>query len=194
MKLTDRDRRLIPILVIGLIGLLAAQFWPQQDVVAPVQNTSRELELARKQLDRYRAVAATLPKRSQDKKKADALLAATEKRLIQAETSAQAQAQLLQIFRRVVRAQNYSMDFRSSDIGRVRPEGDYAAIMLSINFECQIETLVNLLADLSAQPELLSWDDIHVIASDPRQKRISVSLTLLGFGPKKLLPKGNPQA
>jgi hypothetical protein len=193
VKLTDRDRRLIPLLALGLVALIAAQFWPQQDVVAPVQDTTRELDVARKQLDRYRAVASTLANRSQDKKKADTLLATAEKRLIQAETTAQAQAQLLQIFRRVVRAQGYALEFRNNDIGRVRPQGEYTAILVNLSFECQIETLVNLLADLSAQPELLSWDDLHLTASDPRQKKISVGITLLGFGPKKLLPKGSPQ-
>lgn len=194
MKLTQRDRRLLPILVIGLIILAAAQFWPESGVVAPVENTAKELDIARQRLDRFRAVAATAPNRIQEKKKADALLGTAEKRLIQAETSAQAQAQLLQVFRRVLRAQAAPVDFRNSDIGRVRPEGDYTAILLTVNFDCQIESLVNLLADFTAQPELLTWEDLRVNGSDPKQKRISVTMTLLGFGPKKLMPKGNPQA
>ena len=75
-------------------------------------------------------------------------LAEREKGVIQAETLPQAQAQLMQVVRRIPAAQAPPIEIRSVEVGQARPLGDdYGEISVPMSFECRIEQLVNLLAD-----------------------------------------------
>lgn len=189
-NLSERERRLviglIPVLLITAITYYATE--PAANV-APVIDTGAAIELARTRLDKSRATAAQLPARQDARKALDTTLATWEKRLIVADTPAQAQAQLNQIFRRTARAQGPAVEIRSIDIGTVLPVDSYAEIVLNVSFDCQVEGLVNLLTDLSAQPEFLTWRDLRVTSPDSKQKRINVGFTLVGMAPAKLLVK-----
>ena len=71
-------------------------------------------------------------------------LAAREKGVIQADTLAQAQAQLVQIVRRLTNAQRPPIEIRSVEIGQARLLGEqYGEIWVPMSFECRIEQLVN---------------------------------------------------
>jgi len=74
----------------------------------------------------------------------------------------------------------------------VQASGNYSEIILNVSFDCQVEGLVNLLTDLSSQSEYLSWRDVRVASPDSKQKRINVSMTLIGLAPAKLLTKAQP--
>ena len=128
-------------------------------------------------------------------KQAAGELAEREKGLIPGDTAEQAQAQLLQIMRRVVRSQTPPLDIRQTDLGQPRAYGDaYARVTVSVSLECRIDELVNLLAALSAQPEAISTDEIRCGAANPKSKVMPVRLTVSGLVPRKLMPekKGLP--
>jgi hypothetical protein len=117
-------------------------------------------------------------------------LAAREQGLIQADTPAQAQAQLLQIFRRVASRQAPPIEIKTVEMGQIRPLGaDYGELTVPVTFDCRIEQLLNLLADLTAQPEIVATSDLRITAGDARQKTLNVRLTVSGVAPRRLVPE-----
>jgi hypothetical protein len=72
----------------------------------------------------------------------------------------------------------------------VQPLGkDYGEAAVVVTFECRIEQLVNFLAVLTAEPELLATNEIRVISTNQKEKKVSVRLTLAGVVPRKLVPE-----
>jgi Tfp pilus assembly protein PilO len=115
-------------------------------------------------------------------RKAQTDLTALEKGLIAAESLPQAQAQLLQIVRRVARSESPALDLKGTDFGQTRAYGEhYAEVLLTVSLECQIEQLVNFLADIAAQPELLALDELHVAAGNSKTKTVMVRITVSGL-------------
>ena len=198
MTISARDKRTLlrfaP--VAGLLAILAIYRWvpwggPEARVAAsPVETVA----IAERRLARYRQLAATVDVREASAKRAAASLASREKGIIQAATAAQAQAQLLQTVRRIGRAQVPPIDLRSVELGQMQPFGAYGQTSVSVTFECRIEQLVNLLADLTAQPELVAPADMRITSSDQKQKLMQVRLTVAGVVPRALVPekKGGP--
>jgi hypothetical protein len=181
-NLSDRERKLLIALVPALLITAFVYFWTEPSAgAAPIVDTAAAIEVAKLRLDRARAVAAVLPSRQDTQKKLGASLASAEKRFIVADTPAQSQAQLNQIFRRIARAQGPAVEVRSIDIGTIQPSNEYAEILLNVNFDCQVEGLVNLLTDLSSQPEALGWRDLRISIADSKQKRLAVSMTFIGL-------------
>jgi hypothetical protein len=190
-NLSERERKLVLALVPTLLICGFVYFWtePAEGEPALVMDTAAAIDTARLRLDKLRATAAQIPAMQESRKVLDTNLAGWEKRLITADTPAQAQAQLNQIFRRVARLQGPAVEVRNVDIGAVLPAQYYSEIRLGVVFDCQVEGLVNLLTELSGQPEFLSWRDLRVVSQDSKQKRINVSFTLVGLAPLKLAPK-----
>ncbi|MDX2179617.1 MAG: type II secretion system protein GspM [Bryobacteraceae bacterium] len=190
MTISDRDRRALTLLAGAVAVTAIVWFWPQPSVEV-VGAPANDAASAALQLDRARAEAALVNVREQSLAAARADLARLEKGLIAAETLPQAQAQLVQIVRRVARAQAPApVEVRSTEFGSARPYGDsYAEILLAANFECQIDQLVNLLSDLAAQPELLAVDELHISAKNDKQKSMTVRLTVAGLARGSLLRK-----
>jgi hypothetical protein len=63
-------------------------------------------------------------------------------------------------------------------------------VFASITFDCHVEQLVNFLADLGRQPELMVPSEERIAASGPaKQKMVSARLVLAGIVPKKLIPE-----
>ncbi len=195
MTLTGRDKRALLILAAAVVVILASNAFltREQPVKAAVGTDS--LFVAQKRLDRLRRVAATLPEKEAALKKISAELATRDKGLIQADTAAQAQAQLLQIFRRLARAQAPAIEIKTVEMGQIRPLGDdYGEILVPVTFECRVEQLLNLLADVTAQPELVSTSEIRVVSANQKEKTMTVRLTLAGVAPKRLAPRKKEQA
>ena len=142
---------------------------------------------AEKRLERLRRLAATVPARETALKEVKRELAEREKRLLSAETASQAQAQLLQIVRRV--GKDNGIDVRGGEIGSVRPlSDDYGEVAVSVVFDCQIDKLVNFLAALTTEPEAMSTSDIRIAPSNPKQKTVGVRVTLSGVVRRSLVP------
>ena len=194
MTVSDRDRRALIILGCALVvgGLL---YWHSNStpsssggsvkISAPVENVDRtETRLAM-----LRRQAATLPGKEAVLKQVSLELAAREKGLIQGDTAEQAQAQLLQIVKRVAQQQVPPLDLGQVELGRPRPFGTaYGQVSVSITVTCRIEDLVNYLAALSAQPELTATEEIRFGTSHPKQKTMPVRLTISGLVAKRLVP------
>ena len=103
--------------------------------------------------------------------------------MIPGDTAEQAQAQLLQIVKRVAQQQTPPLEVGQVELGRPRTFGSaYGQVSLSITVTCRIEELVNFLAALSAQPELTATEEIRFGTSHPKQKTMPIRLTISGLG------------
>lgn len=188
MTLTARDRRALLILgaavAATLIYVLAEEAGPSGAVA------SSSIPAAEQRLERLRKTAALVPARRQALDQVSAQLALREKRLLQAETAAQAQAQLLQLVRRLAQSQNPAVEIKASDMGAVRPLGEhYGEVLVSLMLDCGIEQLLNLLAELTQQQEAVATHELRIYAADPKRKTTNVRLTVSAVVPKRLVPE-----
>jgi hypothetical protein len=200
MTLGDRDRRALIILGAALVvgGFI---YWVSNSSpsssgesakIAPVDSIDR----AQKRLALLRQQAAKLPGKQAVLKQASLELSEREKGLIPGDTADQAQAQLLQVIRRVAKQQTPPLEMGQVELGRPRSYGSaYGLVSVSITLTCRIDELVNFLAALGAQPELTATDEIRFGASHPKQKTMPVRLTVSGLVARRLIPqqKGLPQ-
>jgi hypothetical protein len=189
MTLEPRDRRAIGILAAAVALTLIYVFWPAGTpaVVAPVGDPVANAE---KRLAKLRESAATVGAKEEVLKKVSLDLSQREKGLIVADTAAQAQAQLIQIVRRLGAAEAPPVEIRATELGAIQPLGDaYAAAIVSVQIECRIDQLINLLAGISSQPELITTSDLRVTSSNVKEKTVGVRLTVAGVVPRRLLPQ-----
>jgi hypothetical protein len=197
VTLQDRDKRALLILAVALpLGVLI--YWVtgssssgSAKVVAPSESVERD----EKRIAVLRTALATVDGKQAVLKQVSTELAEREKGLIPGDTAEQAQAQLLQILRRLAKAQTPSLDIRQSELGQPRSYGEsYAKVTVSVSLDCRIDDLLNLLAALSAQPEIIATDEIRCAAANPKSKSMPVRLTVSGLVPRRLVPekKGIP--
>jgi hypothetical protein len=187
VNLTTRDRRALALLGLGLLTVLVLRFGVYRERQATVVTASDTIPLAAKRLARLTQVAATVPGKQSLAKKISAEAALREKGIIQAPTAQQAQAHLLETIRRVAKVEH--IDVRGGDFPELRPLGnEYGEAAVSVNFECHIEDLVNFLADLTKESELLATNEVRVASGNPKTKMLSVRLTLAGVVPRSLVP------
>jgi hypothetical protein len=175
--------------VIRGIGFIAAILFLRYVVLADrspgVVAASESVPMAEKRLERLRQIAATVPGKGTLLKQASAELETREKGMLKAETSAQAQAQLQELLHRT--GASNGIDIRGLEDSRIKPLGnDYGEASVTVRFSCLIEQLVNLLAALANQPELLSTSQIQVTGGPDKNKTIQVRLTLSGVVARKL--------
>jgi hypothetical protein len=190
-QLTQREKRSL-ILLGGVLIVVAILVWDTDEQAPAVVQRIEDIPSAEKRLARLRQLAASVPAKQEIFAKVHSELTEREKGLIPAETAPQAQAQLLQILRRVARAQNPPIDLRNTEMGQIKPFRDnYGEVALSANFECGIEQLVNMLSDLTAQKELIGTSDLRIGAANPKGKTIPVRLTVSGLVRRDLLPTKN---
>ena len=189
MTLAPRDRRALAFLAVSAILGVVYRFMPTSSppVVAASSNSA---EFAEKRLARLRDTAATVPAKEEILTKVSAELATREKGLIVADTAAQAQAQLIQTIRRVGSAEAPPIEIRATEIGPVQNFGEaYGEADVSVQIECRIDQLVNLMATLASQPELISPTDLRVSSTNAKEKTVGVRLTVAGIVPRKLVPQ-----
>jgi hypothetical protein len=191
MTLPSRDRRALALLGVSALLALAYRFWPSSaapvTIVAPAGDP---ITIAEKRLAKLRETAATVPAKEDIFKKVSADLAAREKGLIAANTAAQAQAQLIQIIRRLGASEMPPVEIRATELGGVRALGDdYSEAVVSVQIDCRIDQLVNILAALPSQPELVTTSDLRVVSSNAKEKTVGVRITLAGVVPRRLVPE-----
>lgn len=188
MNLSERDRRALTLLGVAVAAVLLFLYFTREETPAVV-GASDSVELMEKRLEKLREHVATGPSRQEALQQVSAELAIREKGLITADTAAQAQAQLLQILRRVGRAENPPVDLGATEVGQVRPLGDaYGEVNVAANFQCRIEQLVNLLASLTAQREIIGISELRIVSASQREKTLNVRLGVQGVVAKKLVP------
>jgi len=187
VSLTTRDRRAVALLGLGLLTVIVLRYGVYGQRQTAVVAATDSVPLAEKRLARLTQVAATVPAKQSLAKKISSEVTLREKGIIQAPTAQQAQAHLLETIRRVAKAEH--IDVRGGEFPELRPLGnEYGEAAVSVNFECHIEDLVNFLADLTKESELLATNEVRVASGNPKTKMLSVRLTLAGVVPRGLVP------
>jgi hypothetical protein len=190
MALQDREKKLLPIGAAALIITVFVIFWPSGDDAPKVVSMSDSPDVAQKRLTKTMQLVSQAPAKEEEFKRAAADLDKREKGMIQADTAAQAQAQLFQILRRIGRSQPSPIDVRAVEIGQAKTFGnDYGEVSVAVVFDCKVEQLVNMLADLATQPELLATSDMRISAGAGKEKIMQIRLSVSGIVPRKLIPE-----
>ena len=188
MTLSSRDKRAL--MGLGVVGAVIVAYWLTSSPgdAAPVALPATP-EMAEKRLVRARQLAAVAPQRQEALKKISTELGAREKGLLQADTAPQAQAQLLQTVRRLLRNQAPPVELKSIEIGQARPLGDYGEVSIAVTFDCRIEQLVQLLADFTAQPEAIATHELRIGQASAKEKVLPVRLSVTGLVARNLIPQ-----
>ena len=191
MTITDRDKRALRILAAA--GVVALIFWiatrspsTSVSVAAAVDSPER----SEKRLTTLRTALATVDGKEAVLKQAATELSDREKGLIPGDTANQAQAQLLQIINRVAKEQSPPIEIRQAEFAQPRPYGEaYGLVSVSVTMECRTDELVNLVAGLSQQPELVSTEDFRAGSANQKTKNMMVRMTISGIVPRRLVPE-----
>ena len=185
MSFGTLDRKTAILWISGVAVILILRFFVLADRSQGVVAASESVPMAEKRLERLRQIAATVPGKEALLKLASGELESREKGMLKADTSAQAQAQLQDLLHRVGAANG--IDIRGVEEVRVKPFGnDYGEASVTVRFSCLVEQLVNLLAALANQPELLSTSETQITGGTDKSKVMQVRLTLSGVVSKKL--------
>jgi hypothetical protein len=188
MNLSDRDRRALFILLGALVVVAMVQWWPSGEdaVTAAPTNTVEQAEM---RLQRARRIAAATRERTAEKQAAEKELQTLEQGMLRAESAALAHAALAQKLRALGRRQSPAVEFRTVENGPIELwEGSWARMQLAVSLDCTVDQLVNLLADVSSQPELISVAEMHVSAASDRAKRMPVRITFAALLPRAMAP------
>ena len=154
---------------------------------APSVTTAETVPQAELRLKILRQAAATIPGKEERFKQAAAELAGREKGILEAPTEAQAKALLLETLNNLARNNGISTqggDFRDQPLSR-----DYGEVAVTVNFNCDIVQLLNLLAALADYPQILATQELRIIGGNDKKKTVRVTLTVSGVVPRKLLPE-----
>jgi len=185
------DRRLTILLALMAVGAILrfTVFTDRSKTTVVAAEPADSIPKAERRLQRLREQAAMVPAKEAMLKQAMAELSEREKGIIKMETSAQAQAHLLDTIHRI--GSQAGFDVRGAEqFTEVRPLGnDYAVVSVTAGFTCAIDQLVNFLALLPAEPEIISTNEIQVTGGNDKKKNLQVRLSLSGVVPRSLLPK-----
>ena len=191
MNLTDRDKRALGLLAAAIV--IAFIYWiatrspgTATSVAVPVDSVER----SEKRLTALRTALATVDGKEAVMKRAAAELADREKGLLQGDTANQAQAQLLQIINRVAKEQMPPIEIRQAEFAQPRSFGDaYGVVTVAVSLDCRTDELLNLVAGLSQQPELIATEELRTGAANPKSKSMATRLAISGIVPRKLVPE-----
>lgn len=187
MTVGTLDRKTVIFLIAGLAVIAILRFGVYGDAGTATVAPAESIPKAEQRLQRVRQLAAMLPGKEAVLKQAGAELAAREKGLIVADTYQQAQAYLLSLIQRVAQGNGFSAP--GAESMNVKPLGnDYGEVSVNVAFTCGIDQLVNFLAQIANQPELLATNEINISGGSDKKKNLLVRLSLSGVVPKKLLP------
>ena len=189
--MSTRDKRALVLLAVAVVIILiwrSAGSGPEVKVAAAAESVQQ----AERRLNKLRQIASTVQGKEALLKQVSEELAAREKGVITADTAQQAQAQIQQILRKAAATQG--IEVRGAEFGPVKALGDYGEAPVSVAFDCGIEQLVNFLAALTSQPEAIGSSEIRVASANPKDKHITVRLTVSGVVPKKLVPEKKAMA
>ncbi len=187
MTVGTLNRKTLVFLVVGVLAILVLRYglYRPPAVVAPVDS----IPAAEMRLENMRRQAATVPGREAVLKKAMADLEVREKGILKAATAEQARAQLMEVVHKAGAANGF--DARGADtLPQPKPLGkDYGEVSVVESFSGGIEQLVNFLASLANEPEIVATSEIHITGGNDKKKNIQVRLNLSGVVPRKLVPE-----
>jgi hypothetical protein len=188
VNLSKRDRTALTVLGAALCVFLLLQYVILPDNNAPAAAAvSMDADQLRQRVALLRQTAASLPVREALLKQTSADLADRERGMIPAATAAEAQSEVLQVAQRIGKANE--IDVHSGEFSPPRAFGDYGLVYTNITFECHIEQLLNFLADLTRETQLIVPSEQRITATNPKEKIMTVRMALAGVVAKKLLPE-----
>jgi len=198
MTLQTRDKRALILLAITAALILLYWISGSSTVVSSpkVAASLDTVDRAERRLDLLRRQVSTLNGKEKVLKQASTELAQREDGLIPGDTAEQAQAQLLEILKRIAGAQNPPLEIRQVELSQPQTYGDaYGMVSVAVNMDCHIEELVNFLAEVAGQQEIMSTDEVRFGVSRPKEKIMPVRITIAGLVARRLIPvrKGLPQ-
>lgn len=176
---------------LGAMGLAAALFLLLQFLLLPAMESAEKLRAAlplrEKTLRKHQDLVAQAGARETDWQSLQARLAETEKGLLDSRASAVASAELQQLVKQLMAQQGIEM--RSADFLPVRAlkpvSAGYAAVPLSLQFECTLDQLANLLLAARGGNKILALEHLTVGAVPPRpdrpRKMVSVRMVIRGL-------------
>jgi Type II secretion system (T2SS), protein M subtype b len=184
----DRKTVLAVAAAAGAIVLAVFRLTGNSDSSAAVVSAVESIPQAEHRLERLRQLAATVPGKEQILKQVTAEWKTREAGILQADTAAQAEGQLLEIIHRV--AAKNGFDARGAEeLREARPLGrDYGEVSVTESFTCGVDQLVNFLADLADEPLILATNEINISGGNDKKKNLQVRLSLSGVVPRKLVP------
>ncbi len=191
MNFTPGFRRAITWTMVSGILTLLLTYWQSSSPSTVAVASTDSVGMAEKHLAKLREAAATVPQKRDVFKQVSGDLAMREQGIINADTAQQAQGQMIQILRKLGHDENPPVEIRSQEFGPVRPleKSDvYGEVLVSIQIECGIDQLVNILVGLAARPELIASNEVRITAANPKAKTLVVRLTVSGVVPRKLVP------
>lgn len=191
MNDADRNKRAVVVLAVAVVVILTIYFWPQDAATAGVVEATTSISMAEQRLETVRRLAAQAPEKERQLESLTAAVEELESSLIRTDTAQQAQAEVLQILRRIATKQEPPVEIGNFDLGQVRPYGNtdsYGEVLVSVDFDCAVEQLVNLLAELTHEPQAISVDDLRINAGQ-QNKILSVRLSVAGLVPSALVPE-----
>jgi Tfp pilus assembly protein PilO len=191
-KLSKRERNLVVVWGVCVVVFTAIYFWPANTIstVGAVAETPQ----IEKRLTRLRRQVAGEPDRRAALKKLEDELQRQEKSLIQADTAAQAQAQMVLLVRRVASAQTPPITLNDANFGEPRRAGDYGEVVLTTAVDCQIDQILNFMVDVSNLHELIALTDVQLGQANGKKKIIQARLTFSGLVAGKLVPAKKSEA
>ena len=191
MTITGRERRALILLAIA-VPVIAIFVATSKDSTAPavVAPSTESIPAAEQRLARMRQSVARVPGKQEVLRQAAFELSQREKGLLDADTAPQAVEQLAGIVRKIARAQAPPVEIRNMELSQPQAYGDaYGLITVAVSTECRIEQLVNMMADLSARPELVATNDMRISVGNPKEKTVNVRLSVAGLVPRRLVPQ-----
>lgn len=191
MNIGNLDRRWRTAIVASAALLIPAAAWrfglfggADANAVSP----SVAIPIAENRLAALRVRAASVPGKEERFQKAQAELATREKGILKADTRAQAQAQLIEMVQTIARANG--IEARGVErMGELVVSNDYGEVNVDLAFSCGIEQLVNLLASLADQPQIMAVNSLRVTGGNDKKKSIQVRLSVGALVARKLLPE-----
>jgi hypothetical protein len=160
-----------------LFSLMKFVFFPTWD---SLQETRENIPMQEKKLGKYKEVVASVPLRTSEASKVEALLHTAERGLLESKTASLASAELQDLLKQIAMTQ--SIDFRSSDFLPVKAiSADYAEVPIGLQFQCKVDQLANLMRELSIHTKYLRVVRLTIQGASGKEKNIVVGLQVAGM-------------
>jgi len=190
VTLSERDRRALLLLGVALAGYLVFWLATREEASGAIVAPAESIPMLEERLQRVREASARLPLLERQLVESQKALEAYEQVLLRAATAQQAQAQMLEILRALGAEQAPPIEFRSVELGAVRPLAEglpYGEVLVGVSFECSVDQLVNFLADVAAQPKAIATDQIRIPEANRETKQLRVRIQFAGLVPAELV-------
>lgn len=184
------DRRYAAALLVSVVLFALMEWGPfgnqssSPAVVAPTET----VPMAEKRLQKVRQAAATVPAKEKILKQAQGELATRETGLLKGDTKAQAQAQLSELVQTVAKSNGIEIHGVERWTEQV-VTGDYGEVGVEVAFTCGIEQLINLMAALADQQQILATNEVRITGGTDKKKQVQVRMVVSGIVPRGLLPQ-----